>query len=56
MGEGTYHGVVRDYLERIHVLHQHVARDVLELYVIEKASHLLPELGRIIVAVVFTPH
>ena len=56
MGQGSDHGVVRDDLERVDILDEDIAGDVLELNIVEEASHLLAELGWILIAIVLAPH
>ena len=56
MSESPDHGVVGDYPERIDILDEDIAGDVLEPHVVQKAGHLLTELGGVFLAVVLTPH
>ena len=46
------------YVDRkcVDLLDQDIAGDVLEPHVVQKTGHLLTELGRILLAVVLTPH
>ena len=56
MSESPDHGVVGDYLERIDILDEDIAGDVLELDVVHETSNLLPKLCMIIIAIILAPH
>ena len=56
MSERLDHGEVGDNLERVNILDEDVAGDVLELDVVQEDGHFLTKLCGIAITVVFTPH
>ena len=56
MSERLDHGEVGDDLERVDILDEDVAGDVLELDVVQEDGHFLAKLCGIAITVVLTPH
>ena len=56
MSERLDHGEVGDNLERVNILDEDVAGDVLELDVVQEDGHFLTKLCGIAITVVLTPH
>lgn len=56
MRQCSDHGKVGNDFEWVDFADQHIAWDVLKVYVTQKAGYLLSELDSISVAVVLTPH
>ena len=56
MSESPDHGVVGDYPERIDILDEDIAGDILELDVVHETSNLLPKLCMVVIAIILAPH
>ena len=56
MSERLDHGEVGDNLERVNILDEDVAGDVLELDVVQEDGHFLTKLCGIAITVILTPH